>query len=204
VTRYVVEEADGEFVIPIAGFVCSQGHRASRLILRGRDSADEAWISGSELGEDLIGRLVGRKARVERAVATRDATLRIAFEGGVSLVNPPADEVEAWEVRGPGYVLVVGVPGGREPAVWDATSEIRVIDPGVDPLPAQVVEMLETWPTLPELTGKFQFRPTARGREAIELHPPDAPPTNRGELVRFVLPGDVPSGAGDPYMRDTN
>ena len=78
---------------------------------------------------------VVREARVERAVATDESTLQIDFDGGVSVVSPPADDAEAWEVRGPGHVLVVALPGGGEPAIWDSSSEIRVIRPG-DPLPA--------------------------------------------------------------------
>ena len=114
---------------------------------------------------------------MQRAAAARDATLRIDLGDGSSLVNPPEENVEAWELRGPGYVLLVGTPGDGPPAVWDENSEIRLIHPGVDPLPAQVVQMIKTWPTLPKLTGTFQLRPTIRGREAIELHAPDSPTT---------------------------
>ena len=182
---YVVEEIGGEFVIPIAGLVCSEAQPGDRLVLRGVDSADEAWVSGSRLGEIVLQELAHREARVERAIATRDSTLRISFDNGASLVNPAEKDVEAWEVRGPGYVLVVAMPGGGEPAIWDGTSEIRTIGPG-DSLPSPVVKMFAMYGLEP--TGEFQFRRTARGTEAIELHGPDAPPTNRSEVLRLVLP----------------
>jgi len=204
-TRFVVDEIGEDFVIPVAGFVCSYmqvGDFLHELILRDPHSSDEACLSASVLDQDAIQLLVMHEARVERAVAAKDATLRIDFDDGFSLVNPPEADVEAWELRGPGYVLLVGTPGGGPPAVWDENSEIRLIDPGTDPFPAQVVQMIETWPTLPALAGTFQFRPTARGREAIELHPPEAPQRNRKEIIRFVLPDT--SSAGGPYMRYTN
>jgi uncharacterized protein DUF6188 len=212
VTRDVVEEVDGEFVIPLEGFVCSALQHSSHideLILRAPDSSEESWLQASRLDVSAIRLLCVHEARVERAVAASDATLRVDFDDGFSLVNPPEAEVEAWELRGPGCVLLVGTPGGGPPAVWDETSEIRLLEPDVDPLPAQVVQMIETWPQLPELGGKFQFRPTARGREAIELHPPDAPQRNRKEIIRFVLPDRLWAGgpslsAGGPYMRYTN
>lgn len=202
-TRHVVEEVDGEFVIPVVGFVCSELRGDHDLILRDPSSPDEAWLWASCLDADTIRRLVEAKAAVTQAVASADGTLRVAFDNGASLVNPPHAEVEAWEVRGPGYVLVVGTPGGGRPAVWDETSEIRRIEPGADELPTQVTQMLEIWPTLPDLTGACQFRPTARGRDAIELHQPDAPPVNRRELVRFVLQ-DTESASRGPYLRYTN
>jgi hypothetical protein len=78
------------------------------------------------------------------------------------------------------------VPGGREPAIWDASSEIRTINPG-DPLPEQVREMIEQYGL--EITAGFEFRPTSAGAEAFELHPPGAEPMNRAEILRYVLPG---------------
>jgi len=202
-TKYAVEEVDGEFVIPVEAFVCSCLQNDDELILCAPDSSEEAWLQASRLELDAIRQLCTRKASVKRAVAASDATLRIDFDDGFSLVNPSDAEVEAWELRGPGCVLLVGTPGGGPPAVWDETSEIRLIDPGVDPLPAQVVQMIETWPTLPELGGTFQFRPTARGREAIELHAPDAPQRNRKGVIRCVLP-DSRFPTARSYMRYTN
>ena len=179
---YVVEEAHGVFELPLDGFLCSE-ERGGELILRSPDSADEAWVSGTRIEEDVVRQLVDRGARVQRAEANRDSTLRIEFDRGASVVNPAADEVEAWEVRGPGHVLLVALPGGGEPAIWDSTSEVRLVRPG-DPLPASRVKMIESF-GFPIPTGEFELRCTAGGREGFELHPPNAPLVNRSEIVRF-------------------
>jgi hypothetical protein len=186
VSDWFVEAVDGMFVLPLDGFVCSEV-RGNDLILVGPVSAGEAWLSGSHVGEELSEELVAREARVERARASKDSTLRIDFDGGVSVVNPPTDDVEAWEVRGPGYVVVVAPPGGGEPAVWDSGSEIRLVRPG-DPLPARLAGMIEAF-GFPLPTGEFELRCTSRGTESFELHPPNAPPVNRSDIVRFCDTG---------------
>ncbi len=195
---HVIEEVDGGFVLPIAGFVCSEARDGGELILRSADSADEAWVSGSQVGEDLIRQLVEREAHVVGAGVARDSTLRITFDDGSSIESPAAVEVEAWEVRGPGYVVAIAVPGGGEPALWDATSERRIVHPG-DPLPSQVKTMCEAYGLLP--TGDFEFRLTMGRREAIELHPPNAPELNRSDMIRFVLPSERPSEPNVPWWR---
>ena len=182
----VVEEVDGGFVLPIAGFVCTEVRNGAELILRSAESGDEAWVWGNRLREDLVRQLAERGARVEGARATHESTLQIDFDDGTSLANPAAEEVEAWEVRGPGYALAVGAPGGGEPAIWDATSEIRTIRLG-ESLPAEVAKMIQTY-GLPLPTQNFEFRRPARGRGAIELHPEGAPELNRSDCIRFVLP----------------
>jgi Family of unknown function (DUF6188) len=193
----------------VEGFVCSYLRGGYDLILCDPHSSDEAWLWASRLDKSTIKQLVMHEARVQRAAATQQAALRIDFDDGFSLVNPPKENVEAWELRGPGSVLLVGTPGGGPPAVWDESSEIRVIDPGAEPLPAQVAQMFDSWPTLPGPAGTFQFRATARGREAIELHAPDSPAVNRSGIIRFVLPDNRWAGGpdlstGGPYMRYTN
>jgi hypothetical protein len=177
-----VEEVDGSFVLPLEGFVCTEV-RGRDLILRSTDSTDESWVSGTEIGEGVTRELVERAARVTSAVVTRDSTLRIDFDHGVSLVNPPVDDVEAWEVRGPGHALVVALPGGGEPAVWDSTSEIRLVRPG-DPLPTSLVTMIESF-GLPLPRGEFELRCTRGARRSFELHPPNGPVVSRSEIVRF-------------------
>ena len=178
---YMVEEAAGGFVRPLGGFICTEA-RGDDLILRSPDGRDEAWVSAG-IGDDVMTELVGREARVERAVASSDSTLQLDFDGGVSVVSPPADDAEAWEVRGPGHVLVVALPGGGEPAIWDSTSEIRVVRPG-DPLPAGLAKMIESL-GFPIPTGAFELRCTSGTRECFELHPPNAPLVGRSEIVRF-------------------
>ena len=165
---YVVDEVDGVFVLPIGGFLSSEV-RGDELILRSPDSTDEAWVSGTGIGEDLVRQLVDREARVEGAEVSHDSTLRIDFDGGVSVVNPAADKVEAWEVRGPGHVLVVALPGGGEPAIWDSTSEVRLVRPG-DPLPASLVKMIESF-GFPIPTGEFELRCTI-GEGVLRASPP--------------------------------
>jgi Family of unknown function (DUF6188) len=184
VSGYVIDEVDGTFELPLGGFISSET-RGEDLILRSADSTDEAWVTGIE--EAAIRDLVDREARVARAVVSRDSTLQIDFEGGAaSVVIPPEDEVEAWEVRGPGCVLLVALPGGGEPAIWDSTSEIRVVRPG-DPLPPSLVAMLESFGLIP--AADFELRCTKGQREGFELHPPNAARVNRGEIVRIVPPG---------------
>jgi hypothetical protein len=176
----LVEEADGEFVIPVEGFVCSWMQGGNDLILCAPDSSDEAWLRASRLDQSIIKQLVMHEARVERAVAAEDATLRIDFDDGFSLVNPPEPEVEAWEFRGPGYVLLVGTPGGGPPAVWDETSEIRLIDPEVDPLPDQIVKIIETWrPSPAPRAGSSSVQ-----RRADERRSSFMPRALRGSIAR--------------------
>jgi len=172
---HVVREVEGEFVLPLDGFVCGEVRDGPNLILRSADSRDEAWVSGTRFTEDLIRQLVEREARVSRAVATRDSTLQIAFDNGASVVNPAADEVEAWEVRGPGYVRLG------------------------EPLPAEVEEMNQAYGLQP--TGDFEFRLAAGRRVAIELHPPDAPALNRSNMIRFVPPVEQSSSSRSPWWR---
>jgi Family of unknown function (DUF6188) len=172
---------DGGFLLPLAGFTCAEA-RGHDLILRSPDSQDEAWVSAG-IDEDVMTELVGREARVERAVVSGDSTLQVDFDAGVSVVTPSADDAEAWEVRGPGHVLVVALPGGGEPAVWDSSSEIRLVRRG-DPLPASLLKMIESF-GFPVPTGEFELRCSTGARECFELHPPGAPLVGRSEIVRF-------------------
>ena len=52
------------------------------------------------------------------AAVDSDGTLRLLFASGSSLVVPPDDHYEAWQIEGPGTRLVVCTPGGTELAVW--------------------------------------------------------------------------------------
>jgi Family of unknown function (DUF6188) len=189
---YVVEDAGSVFVLPLAGLVCSEV-RGEDLILRSAESAAEAWVSGSEFDEGVMQQLVARGACVGEAIATKSSSLEIGFDGGERIVNPPADEVEAWEVRGPGYVLAVALPGGGEPAIWDDTSAVRIVSPG-DPLPPSLRRMIDAF-GFPIPTGEFELRCTSGGTESFELHPPLGPLVSRSEIVRFV---DTGQSKGDP------
>ena len=117
-TRDVIQGADGDFVIPLERFVCSDvGHFPNQVIVRREGSEETARISGKGL-DDVIPGLVQLKARIVRAVATTDSTLRIDFDGADSVEVPADPDVEAWEIRGPGPVTVIGLPGGGEPLIF--------------------------------------------------------------------------------------
>jgi hypothetical protein len=55
---------------------------------------------------------------VEEVLATRDGHLRIRLADGTEIAVPPMDDVEAWEVVGPGEIFVVAPTDDSEPAVW--------------------------------------------------------------------------------------
>jgi hypothetical protein len=50
-------------------------------------------------------------------VDEREKTVVLTFRGGHRLTALPMQDVEGWELRGPGELLLVAVPGG-EVAVW--------------------------------------------------------------------------------------
>lgn len=125
--------------MPLTGFVCSgledgvagaAGHAHVDLILHNDDFTERATIRiASDKHRPFILSLVGRCARVERVVATKDSALHVEFEGDEPL-DIPAGEYEEWEVEGPGPVQVVSPAGGGEPAIWDATSERYLVVDG--------------------------------------------------------------------------
>jgi hypothetical protein len=115
VTEYVVEEVDGDFVIPIAGFACV-AHDDGYLIVRGQAPDDEARIVGLE--GPIASQLAATGIKIVRAVATADSTLRIDFDGDISVEVPASGEYEAWEVVGPGRVHIESPAGGGEPDIW--------------------------------------------------------------------------------------
>ncbi len=123
-SRYVVEEVDGEFVIPIAGFVCVRRNR-DEVVAQDEDAGIEAKLPTKD--EKLARELVERRARVERATVSHESTLRIEFDGG-ALVEIPSGRFEAWQVSvADGAIFAVAPAGGGEPAIWDETSEIYVL-----------------------------------------------------------------------------
>ena len=124
-TGHVVEEVDGVFVLPIAGFVCLK-RKGIDVIARSEDSGVEAQLAVND--EDLAQQLVDRRARVKRATVSQASTLRIEFEGGTVLEIPASHEFEAWEVSvGEGSVIAVAPAGGGEPAIWDGRSPVYLL-----------------------------------------------------------------------------
>jgi hypothetical protein len=43
----------------------------------------------------------------------------VTFESGAELVAGSGERYENWQVSAPGGLLVVGMPGDHEPAIWD-------------------------------------------------------------------------------------
>jgi hypothetical protein len=159
-----VEEVDGVFVLPIAGFVCV-GRKGPDVIALDEDSGVEAKLPARD--EDFAEKLVDRRARVERATVSHESTLRIEFDGG-TVLEIPAGDYEAWEVSvADGSIFAVAPAGGGEPAIWDVTSEAGTINPG-DPLPPWLVDPLESFGLAP--TGSFEFRRTKDG-QSFQLRP---------------------------------
>lgn len=148
-TDEVVREEDDGFVMPLADFVCTDWEDDGWLVVRD-ESGNEGRI-GLETDEHraLALALVARRARVERVIATREGILVAEFDEGVSLRVAPANEVEAWEVRGPGDVNVVCRPGGGEPAIWESNSPTFTIRPG-EPLPPEFADKFGHWFEQPE------------------------------------------------------
>jgi hypothetical protein len=166
--RDVVEERDSRFVLPL------EGMRAEDLLddcwLVVRDGEYEARIGVTQELEELAKSVVADRAVVLAAAVSAAGRLEVTFSGGCVLAISPLEDVEAWEVRGPGDVNVVCLPGGGEPAIWDATSESRTIRPG-DPLPPGIADAIESF-GLPMPTGEFEFRRTKGRRKSFALGPP--------------------------------
>ncbi len=128
----VVAKVDGEFVLPLAGFVCSgleDGYVNDEdwahvdLILHDDPFTRSARVRiGGGQHRPTIVELVARRAHVESSVCNGDSELCLTFDGGGALAVPPHPKYEAWDVAGPGLVKAVATPGGGEPAIWDAST----------------------------------------------------------------------------------
>jgi hypothetical protein len=120
--REFVIEQDGEFALPLNGFVCSDLGRYGFLDIVDESGAEARILLLREEHKALAAALVERRARVERAFFTGDSELRLIFDGGDTIVVPPDGKYEAWEVRigRNGDVGVFATPGGGEPSVWGA------------------------------------------------------------------------------------
>jgi Family of unknown function (DUF6188) len=174
VSGHVVGERDGEFVLPLAGLVCTGfRHRVDgvELLFDSEDWQQEARIviNNDEYTDDILP-LVAERTRVERAIADGESTLEVFFDDGGAL-KVDAGEHEAWEVQGPGSVHVVSPAGGGAPVIWDASTETYMIRPG-DPLPSELVEMIESL-GMPMPTGEFELRRSKDGK-SFELGSPES------------------------------
>jgi Family of unknown function (DUF6188) len=63
---------------------------------------------------------------VAHAYAWKSGQLELVFTDGSRIEGDSHSEFEAWQVSGPGNVLVVSPAGGGEPAVWDGSPGIIV------------------------------------------------------------------------------
>lgn len=66
--------------------------------------------------------LATARAVVERAVAYTDGALEIVFTDGSAVRVQGGTDFEAWQLTGPGGLLVVSAPGG-ELAIWTGARE---------------------------------------------------------------------------------
>jgi hypothetical protein len=165
-TEHVVQEEGDGFALPLRGFVCVDLEQDDWLVVREHGTGDEARIGLPAEDHSVYVSLVERRARVERCTATLESTLVVEFDRG-DVVEVPAGEYEAWEVQGPGPVKVVAPAGGGEPAIFDATSEVRTIHPG-DPLPPDLEAAFKSF-GLPRPTEAFELRRTTGRTKSIEL-----------------------------------
>jgi hypothetical protein len=82
-----------------------------------RDESEPFAIAvGRAVRPDLIG------AEVQSVDFSREGELAVTFRNGERLLVGPVPDVEAWQITGPGGLLVVCMPGGGEPAIWDENS----------------------------------------------------------------------------------
>lgn len=83
---------------------------------------DAAWM-GEPLTAEAAGALLPLNGReVTVAGVAQDGTLTLGI-GSASITVPPAPMYEAWQVRGPGGMLIVCSPGGDYIAVWEPEVE---------------------------------------------------------------------------------
>ena len=59
-------------------------------------------------------------AHVKNGTAFKNGRLRVVFEDDSYIEVPPSQEFEAWNITGPGGLLIVSAPGG-DLAIWDMT-----------------------------------------------------------------------------------
>jgi hypothetical protein len=81
-------------------------------------SGTEHALSAIEPWESLVPLFSLRHDHVASAVADRTGWLTVRFHSGASLEVGPDGQYENWELVGPNGILIVGLPGGGEPAVW--------------------------------------------------------------------------------------
>jgi hypothetical protein len=122
----VIETAEG-WSIPLDGLVAERLD-GEWLVLSG----DSARIGFGPKQLPAAEEAAAARRTIETAVARRDGTLSVQFTDGETIETPPDPNVEAWEIRSSAF-RVFALPGGGEPAIWDATSETGRFERGADP-----------------------------------------------------------------------
>jgi hypothetical protein len=105
--------------LPLEGFVavgCEVGVWGSDLFLAAE--GERARLRLPDDAASLVEQLAEERAVVTAADADDASTLTVDF-GEHGTIHVPAREYEAWELDGPGQLMVVAPAGGGEPAVWD-------------------------------------------------------------------------------------
>jgi hypothetical protein len=95
-----------------------------RLYLEGAFTLTEAGGREAYGGNDSgptdfapLLRLMGRA--VQRVHIARTGDLRVELDAGAALHVPPDPDYEAWELDGLGKLMVICMPGGGEPAIFN-------------------------------------------------------------------------------------
>jgi len=141
-TQLVTKREDGWLVLPLEGMRAEELLEELWLVLRVVD--DEARIGiPDELVEPTTS-VVADQAVIVEALVSPDGRLEATFANDYVLSVAPLEDVEAWEVRGPGKVTVVCLPGGGEPAVWDSSTSTYTARAG-EPSPPEFTAKLVYW-----------------------------------------------------------
>ena len=145
--RDVVESEDG-WAAPVAGFsvssvsfggqtdIVANGHRAddekaapsTTITLAGpfrfldRHGVDH-HLDAEGPWELLVPLLSLRHDQIESVVADRLGNLTVRFESTALVEVGFTGLYENWQVNGPHGVLMVGLPSGGEPAIWNAITQ---------------------------------------------------------------------------------
>jgi hypothetical protein len=143
--RDVVEKLDDWFILPLDRMRAVEWVERpyqSDLVLRA--DGDEAKIHLPPSLREQATKLVANAAVVVKARVSSTSVLEVTFAAGQVLAVPPDEKYEAWQVLGPGRVMVVAPAGGGEPAIWDANTKSYTIQPG-EPLPPELAQSLDAW-----------------------------------------------------------
>jgi hypothetical protein len=81
-------------------------------------SGSEHHLIGDGAWEPLTPLMSLRHSRITSAAADRQSRLVVTFDTGAMLDIGSGEHYENWQLTAPDGILIVGLPGGNEPAVW--------------------------------------------------------------------------------------